>query len=174
QADVLHEICPDHPVTVNLRALRRKFDHFDMAAAVDFVSVESNAAIKTKSAELACDIDILRSLKKSDIQTPDGEVGFWVFEQKAGQVNWQDVNSLVRPGIIRLFTYQLISRGACGVLYYRWRQPRIGNEKFFGAVLPHHLNGNDRVFKEISQVGEELKLLAPALKGTRVKADVCM
>ena len=43
QADVLHELCPDHPVTVNLRALHRKFDHFDMADAVDFVSVESNA-----------------------------------------------------------------------------------------------------------------------------------
>ena len=135
QADVLHEICPDLPVTVNLRALHRKFDHFDMAAAVDFVSVESNAAIKTKSSELACDIDILRSLKKSDIKTPDGDCGFWVIEQKAGQVNWQDVNSLVRPGVIRLFTYQLISRGACGVLYYRWRQSRIGNEKFSGALL---------------------------------------
>lgn len=174
QADVLHEFCPDHPVTVNLRALHSKFDHFDMADAVDFVSVDSNPAIKTKSSELACDIDILRSLKKSKIKTPDGDCGFWVIEQKAGQVNWQDVNSLVRPGIIRLFTYQLVSRGACGVLYYRWRQPRIGNEKFYGAVLSHHLEGNDRVFKEISQVGEELRLLAPALQDTRVKADVCI
>ena len=174
QADVLHEICPDHPVTVNLRALQRKFDHFDMAAAVDFVSVETNAAIKTKSAELACDIDILRSLKKSDIKTPDGDCGFWVIEQKAGQVNWQDVNSLVRPGVIRLFTYQLISRGASGVLYYHWRQSRIGNEKFFGALLPHHLEGNTRVFKEISQIGEELKLLAPAIKDTKVVAEACI
>jgi len=174
QAEVLHEHCPNVPVTVNLRALSRKFDHFDMASVVDFVSVESNAAIKSKSAELACDIDILRSLKKSDIRTPDGDVGFWVIEQKAGQVNWQDVNSLVRPGIIRLFTYQLISRGACGVLYYRWRQPRIGNEKFFGAVLPHHLEGNTRVFREVSQIGEELKMLAPALKDTKVVADACV
>jgi beta-galactosidase len=174
QADVLHEICPDHPVTVNLRALRRKFDHFDMAAAVDFVSVESNAAIKTKSSELACDIDILRSLKKSDIKTPDGDCSFWVIEQKAGQVNWQDVNSLVRPGVIRLFTYQLIARGACGVFYYRWRQSRIGNGKFSGAVLPHHLEGNTRVFKEISQIGEELKLLAPAIKDTRIVSDACI
>ena len=174
QADVLHDNCPDLPVTVNLRALHRKFDHFDMAAAVDFVSVESNAAIKSKSSELACDIDILRSLKKSDIKTPDGDCGFWVIEQKAGQVNWQDVNSLVRPGVIRLFTYQLISRGACGVFYYRWRQPRIGNEKFSGAVLPHHLEGNTRVFKEISQIGEELKLLAPAIKDTKIVADACI
>jgi beta-galactosidase len=174
QADVLHELSPDHPVTVNLRALTRKFDHFDMAGVVDFVSMESNAAIKSKCAELSCDIDIVRSLKKSDIKMPDGDCGFWVIEQKAGQVNWQDVNSLVRPGLVRLFTYQLISRGASGVLYYHWRQPRIGSEKFYGALLPHHLEGNDRVFKEISQIGEELKMLAPALKDTKVVADVCI
>jgi len=174
QADVLHEICPDHPVTVNLRALTRKFDHFDMANVVDFVSIESNAAIKTKSTELACDIDILRSLKKTDIKTPDSDCGFWVIEQKAGQVNWQEVNSLVRPGVIRLFTYQLISRGACGVFFYHWRQPRIGNDKFFGAVLPHHLEENTRIFKEISQIGEELKLLAPAIKDTKIVADACI
>ena len=141
QAEVLRELCPDHPVTVNLRALLRKFDHFDMAEVVDFVSVVTDAAIKAKSSELACDIDFLRSLKKQNIRTPDGDNGFWVIEQKAGQVNWQDVNSLVRPGVLRLFTYQLISRGASGVLYYQWRQSRLGNEKFFGAVLPHHLGG---------------------------------
>lgn len=174
QADVLHELCPAHSVTTNLRALRRRFDHFDMAEVVDFVSVDSNAAIKTKSAELAGEIDALRSLKKDNIRTPDGDYGFWVIEQKAGQVNWQDVNTLVRPGVIRLFTYQLISRGASGVLFYRWRQPRIGSEKFFGAVLPHHLHENNRVFKEISQMGEEIKLLAPTLKGTKVVAEACI
>src|SRR5262249_20628843 len=174
QAEVLREITPDVPLTTNLRALQRRFDHFDIAKGVDFVSVEGHAAIKSKGARLACDIDILRSLKKSDIRTPDGDQGFWVIEQKAGQVNWQDVNSLVRPGVIRLFTYQLLSRGACGVLYYRWRQPRIGNERFSGAVLPHHVQLNGRTFREISQIGEELKLLAPALKGSKVVTEACI
>jgi beta-galactosidase len=73
-----------------------------------------------------------------------------------------------------MFTYQLISRGASGVLFYHWRQPRIGNEKFYGAILPHHLEGTDRTFKEISQIGEELKLLAPALQGSTVDAEVCI
>ena len=174
QADVLRELTPKVPITTNLRALERRFDHFDVAKAMDFVSIESKAAIKSRAAELACDIDFLRSLKKDNIRTPDGDCGFWVIEQKAGQVNWQDVNSLVRPGVLRLFSYQLLSRGASGVLYYHWRQPRIGNEKFFGAVLPHHIQTDSRVFKEISQIGEELKLLAPAIKGTRVVAEACI
>jgi beta-galactosidase len=174
QVDLLHELTPNCPVTTNLRALRRGFDHFDVAQALDFVAVDSNATIKTKSSELACELDMMRSLKKTDVKTPDGEDGFWVIEQKAGQVNWQEVNSLVRPQVVRLFTYQLISRGATGVLYFRWRQSRIGSEKFYGAVLPHNGRKDSRTYKEISQLGDEMKLLAPALKGTKVVADVCI
>jgi beta-galactosidase len=174
QADLLHEKCPHHPVTVTMRAFLRQFDHFDMADVVDFVSIESDVVTKSKTAELACDIDLLRSLKKTGIRTPDGDCGFWAMEQKVGQVNWQDVNSLIQPGLIRLFTYQVLSRGASGIVYFRWRQPRIGSEKFYGAILPHHIEGNNRVFMEISQIGEELKLLASALKDTKVVSEVCI
>lgn len=174
QADLLRELSPDHPVTTNLRPLRHKFDHFDMAEALDFVSVESVAAIRSHSAELACDIDILRSLKKDGVKSPDGSQGFWVMEYKAGNVNWQEVNSLVRPGVLRMFTYQLISRGADAILFFRWRQPRFGSEVFHGAVLPHSGRKDSRIYKEVAQLGEELKLIAPALQGTRVKPEVCI
>jgi beta-galactosidase len=174
QADLLHEITPQAPVTTNLRALRHRFDHFDLANAIDFVSIESTSAIKPKSADLACEIDMLRSLKKDGVRAPDEDNGFWVMEQKAGNVSWQEVNSLIRPGHLRLFTYQLFSRGASAVLFFRWRQPRIGSEKFHGAVMPHRMHKDARIYKEISQIGEELKMLAPALKGSRVAPEVCI
>jgi beta-galactosidase len=174
QAEILRRITPDRPITTNLRALRHRFDHFDLASVLDFVSIESTAAIKAKPAEIACEIDMLRSLKKQDIKTPDGDKGFWVMEQKAGNVTWQEVNSLVRPGVLRMFTYQLVSRGATAILFFRWRQPRFGSEKFHGAVLPHNLEGSRRVFNEVSQIGEELKILAPSLKDTRVVAQACI
>lgn len=174
QADLLRELTPHLPLTTNLRPLLHRFDHFDLAEVLDFVSIESTGAIRAKPAEAACEIDMLRSLKKSDIRTPDGEPGFWVIEQKAGQVTWQDVNSLVRPGMLRMFTYQLISRGASAILFFRWRQPRFGPEKFHGAVLPHHIRKENRTYREVAQLGEELKLLAPAIKGTRVVAETCI
>jgi beta-galactosidase len=174
QADLLRELTPGLPVTNNLRALWRAFDHFDMAELLDFVSLDSNATIKSKSAELACEIDMMRSLKKQNVRTPDGDCGFWVIEQKAGNVNWQEINSLVRPGVVRLFTHQLISRGACGVLYFLWRQPRIGSEKFYGGVLSHDGSPETRAYREIKQIGHEIKSLAPVLKNTRVVADVCI
>ena len=75
-ASVTFHTLANPPVTATMRAFVRKFDHFDMADAVDFVSIESNVATQTKAAELACDVDMLRSLKKSDIKTPDGDGGF--------------------------------------------------------------------------------------------------
>jgi beta-galactosidase len=174
QADLLRELTPGIPVTHNLRALTRQFDHFDVAEVLDFVSIDCFATVESKASEIACDIDKLRSLKKSGIKAPDDECGFWAIEQKAGHVNWREVNSLVRPGVVRLFTYQVLSRGASGVLYFFWRQPRIGSEKFYGGVLTHDGRGDNRVYNEISQIGEEIKLLAPALKGTCVKAETCI
>ena len=136
--------------------------------------MDSNATIKSKSAELAGEIDMMRSLKKSNIKTPDDDCGFWVIEQKAGNVDWQDVNSLVRPGVVRLFTYQLISRGAGGVLYFLWRQPRIGSEKFYGGVLTHDGRATNRTYQEIREIGREMKRLAPVLRGSRVVAEACI
>lgn len=174
QADILRAATPDKPVTTNLRPLKHRFDHFDLAERLDFVAIESTAAIKSRPSDIACEIDMLRSLKKTGIRAPDGEAGFWVIEQKAGHVNWQEVNSLVRPGVLRMFSYQLVSRGATALMFFRWRQPRIGNEKFHGAVLPHHVEGSRRIYNEISQLGEELKIIAPSLKDTRVHAEACI
>jgi beta-galactosidase len=76
--------------------------------------------------------------------------------------------------VVRLFTFQSISRGANGVLYFFWRQPRIGPEKFYGGILTHTGRGDNRVFQEISQIGEEVQRLEAVLKGTKVVAEACI
>lgn len=169
QADLLREITPKTPVTTTLRPYAVQIDHFDLADAIDFVAMDSDAAVGHKSAENAMTIDIARSLKKG------GEAeGFWVMEQKAGNVAWAEANSLVRPGVVRLFSYQLLSRGATGLLYFYWRMPRIGPEKFYGGVLTHDGLAKNRMFQEVMQVGTELQTLTPMLAGTQVQADVAI
>lgn len=174
QADLLHELTPKCPVTTNLKPLVHKFDHFDLAEVLDFVAAESASVVRAKSAEAACEIDMLRSLKKTGIRAPDCASGFWVIEHKAGNVSWNDVNSLVRPGVLRMFTYQLVSRGADAILFFRWRQSRIGTEQFHGAVMPHRRCKENPIFREVSQLGEEMKLLAPVIKDTQVAAEACI
>jgi beta-galactosidase len=169
QADLLREITPKTPVTTTIRPYAVQIDHFDLADAIDFVAMDSDAAVGHKSAENAMTIDIARSLKKG------GEAeGFWVMEQKAGNVAWAEANSLVRPGVVRLFSYQLLSRGATGLLYFYWRMPRIGPEKFYGGVLTHDGLAKNRMFQEVMQVGTELQTLTPMLAGTQVQADVAI
>ena len=175
QADVLHELTPQCPVTTNLRPLRASLRSL-RSGGERLISSPSKAPPPSRPnrpswpAKLTC---CARS-RRPDIRTPDGDTGFWVMEQKAGNVAWQDVNSLVRPGVLRMFTYQLVSRGATAILFFRWRQPRFGSEKFHGAVLPHTARTDSRVFKEVAQLGDEMKLLAPALKGTHVQAETCI
>ena len=173
QASLLKELTPGIPVTSNLRALSRHFDHFDAAEGLDFVGLDSYATIKSKVIENAMDLDMVRSLKKDAVMMPGGGSGFWVMEQKAGNVNWQDVNSLVRPDVVRLFTYQAIARGADAILYFLWRQPRIGSEKFYGGILNHAGRGDNRIYREICQIGEEMKKLGPGIAGSKVVSDVC-
>ncbi len=65
QADLIKSLTPNIPVTTNLRALSRNFDHFDMADVLDFVSLDSYATIKSKPAENAYEVDMMRSLKRA-------------------------------------------------------------------------------------------------------------
>ena len=62
-----------------------RFDHFDLAEAIDFVSIESTAAIKAKPSEIACEIDMLRSLKKEDIKHAGRRHGILGDGAKGGQ-----------------------------------------------------------------------------------------
>lgn len=174
QADLLHELTPKIPVTTTIRAFGAEVDHFDLAEVIDFVSVDSHAAIGEMAAQNAMGIDLLRCLKRENVRSPGGGNGFWVMEQKAGSISWQDVNATVRPGVVRMFTYQLISRGADGVCYFYWRQPRIGPEKFYGGVLTHKGDGENRMYEEICQIGEEIKRLEPMIEGSHVPAEACI
>ena len=60
------------------------------------------------------------------------------------------------------------------MLYFLWRQPRIGSEKFYGGVLTHDGRGENRGYQEIKEIGQELKRLGPVLKDTKVSAEVCI
>ncbi|MDA7916307.1 beta-galactosidase [Verrucomicrobia bacterium] len=174
QAELLHELHPALPVTTTIRPFATEIDQFDLADAVDFVAVDSPAPKGEKSAEVAMGIDLMRCLKKDGIKTPGDTGGFWVMEQKAGSASWQDISHVARPGEVRVFTYQLISRGANGVNYFYWRQPRVGPEKYYGGVLNHKGDGDNRMYREIQEITGELEKLAPRLKDTEVVAETCI
>ena len=77
-----------------------------------------------------------------------------------------------RPGIMRLCSLQAVARGADGIMFFQWRQSKVGAEKHHSGMLPH--GGTDtRVWREVKALGNELPKLNPILN-SRVKADVAI
>jgi beta-galactosidase len=83
------------------------------------------------------------------------------------------VNVAKAPGQMRMWSYQAIARGADGVMFFQWRQSRAGAEKFHSAMVPHGPPEKSPVWREVKQLGQELRGL-DAVCGTRIKADVAI
>src|SRR6266536_3222877 len=84
QADILHELTPECPVTTNLRALIHRFDHFDLAETLDFVSIESTAAIKANPAKKAGEFNLSGRSKKEASGHPTATPAFGSLSRRLG------------------------------------------------------------------------------------------
>lgn len=62
---------------------------------------------------------------------------FWIMEQQCGNVNWAVYNTGVRPGTVRLWTYQALAAGAEAVVYFRWRAGLYAQEQMHSGLLRH-------------------------------------
>ena len=97
-----------------------------------------------------------------------------LMEQTPSSQNWQPVNALKRPGVLRLWSYLAVAHGADTVMYFQWRRGRGGCEMFHGAVVEHGGTSSTRVFREVSELGAELERLGSAVIGGRTPARVAV
>jgi beta-galactosidase len=110
--------------------------------------------------------DLNRGLK-------DGQP-FMLIEQTPSSQNWQPVNALKRPGMLRLWSYLAVAHGAETVMYFQWRRSRGGSEKFHGAVVEHGGRADTRVFREVAALGAELAQLGDTTLGATTPAQVAV
>jgi len=59
-----------------------------------------------------------------------------------------------------LSSMQFLAHGSDSVMYFQWRKSRGSSEKFHGAVVDHDQSPQNRVFKEVAQVGKALEKLS--------------
>jgi beta-galactosidase len=75
---------------------------------------------------------------------------------------------------MRLWSLQALARGADGVMFFQWRASRAGAEKFHGGMVPHGGTEEARVWREVVELGAELRQL-DGLRDARTPAEVaCM
>ncbi|MDN4612828.1 beta-galactosidase [Leifsonia sp. F6_8S_P_1B] len=157
------------PVTTNFMGFFKPADYWAWAQEVDVVSDDSypDPADPRSPVYAAMQRDLMRSL--------GGGAPWLLMEQSPGAVNWRERNAAKLPGQMRAWSYQSIARGADGILFFQWRQAVAGAEKFHSGMVPH--GGTDtRVFREVEQLGGELRALStrPGLLGARVPAQVAI
>lgn len=164
ERDVLRSITPDIPITTNLMAAYKPLDYRQWAKELDVVSWDCYPNPNHAPGDIAFMHDLMRGVK-------DGQP-FLLMEQTPSSQNWQAVNALKRPGVLRLWSYLAVAHGADSVMYFQWRRGRGGCEKLHGAVIEHSGREDTRVFREVSQLGAELRRLGDAVIGAAVEARV--
>ena len=60
---------------------------------------------------------------------------FGVMELQPGQVNWGKVNPLPQPGVVRAWIFRAFAAGSQLIGVYRYRQPLLGGELYYQAIV---------------------------------------
>lgn len=166
ERDVIKKHTPDTPVTTNLMGLYPELDYFKWGREMDVVSWDNYPSIDTPVSLTAMTHDLMRGLKSGQ--------PFMLMEQTPSQQNWQPYNSLKRPGVMRLWSYQAVAHGADTVMFFQLRRSRGATEKYHGAVIEHVGHEHTRVFRESAHLGNELQQLEDQLIDATVDAKVAI
>ncbi|MBM7603865.1 beta-galactosidase [Metabacillus crassostreae] len=173
----LRELTPNIPITTNFMADTfdlipfQALDYSKFAKHLDVVSWDAYPAWHNdweSTAELAMKVGFINDLYRSLKQQP-----FLLMESTPSGVNWHEVNKAKRPGMHLLSSMQMVSHGSDSVLYFQWRKSRGSSEKFHGAVVDHDNSSENRVFKEVAQVGQTLEKLSDVV-GTNRPSEVAV
>jgi beta-galactosidase len=166
ERDAIKAYSGDVPVTTNMMGAYLDLDYRAWAPEVDVISWDCYPAPNADPADIAFGHDLNRGLK-------DGQP-FLLMEQTPSSQNWQPVNALKRPDVLRLWSFLAVAHGADSVMYFQWRRGRGGAEKLHGAVLEHAGDPGARVFREVAALGEELGRLGHRIVGARSRARVAL
>jgi beta-galactosidase len=166
ERDALKSVTPKIPVTTNLMGFYLDLDYHKWAKEMDFVSWDNYPSPNTPPSYVAMTHALMRGCK-------DG-LPFVLMEQTPSVTNWQPYNSLKRPGVMRLWSYQAVAHGSDTILFFQMRRSRGCCEKFHGAIIDHCGNENTRVFRETAALGAELDKIGPAFLGSEVKSRIAI
>lgn len=164
--DAIKAHTPDVPVTTNMMGTYKELDYFKWAKHLDVVSWDSYPSLDTPVSYTAMVHDLMRGLKHGQ--------PFMLMEQTPSQQNWQPYNSLKRPGVMRLWSYQAVARGADTVMFFQLRRSIGACEKYHGAVIEHVGHEHTRVFRECAELGRELSALGDQLLDAAVNTKVAI
>ncbi|MFF3865859.1 beta-galactosidase [Micromonospora sp. NPDC001898] len=196
QRDLLRAANPAVPVTTNyVLGDWVPVDHARWAAEVDLVAVDHYPSAVDGGAEeqTALAADLARGWARHGARlrtvtgpgaTADGGAGGRSPGDAAGGAAWllmESAPNLIytagrmhtkEPGRMARHSLAHVARGSRGAMYFQWRAPAGGAERFHSALVPH-AGPDSRVFREAVALGEALERVAEA-DGATVEASVAI
>jgi len=169
---IRNEIAPlreysDRPVTTNYMWFFDGLDYNKISKDLDIISWDayprwhnSYETVWDTAAQTAFNHSLMRSFKRGQ--------PFMLMESTPSQVNWMPYNKLKRPGMHALACLQTIACGSDTIQYFQFRAGRGSFEQHHGAVVNHTGRDDTRTFREVSEVGQLLKTLAPVAGSSSV------
>ncbi len=164
--DAIKKITPEIPITTNLMRLYKELDYFKWAKQMDFISWDNYPQPTSSAAETSFAHDLMRGI--------GGQNSFVLMEQTPSVTNWHPFNRLKRPGVMRLLSYQAAAHGADAIQFFQIRRSIGACEKYHGAVIDHAGREDTRVFREVTQLGEELSKLGDVFLEGRTPAQTAI
>ena len=165
--EAVKKYTPDVPVTTNLmEGAYKALDYRKWGKFMDFISWDNYPSNEDSFSRIAFSHDLMRGVG-------DGKP-FVLMEQTPSAQNWQPVNTLKRPGVMRLWSYQAVAHGADAVLFFQLKRSIGSCEKYHGAVIDHAGHENTRVFREVAELGAELDKLGGEILGASGAAEVAL
>lgn len=165
--EAVKKYTPDIPVTTNLmEGTYKALDYQKWGGYMDFISWDNYPSNEDSFSRIAFNHDLMRGVGNGK--------PFVLMEQTPSAQNWQPVNSLKRPGVMRLWSYQAVAHGADAVLFFQLKRSIGSCEKYHGAVIDHAGHENTRVFREVAELGKELDKLGGEILGASGAAEVAL
>lgn len=166
ERDILRRHTPDLPIVTNFMRFYKNNDYWAWAAEEDAAALDIYPDPREADAHVAAalNFDLMRSLRNGQ--------PWLVMEQATAAVSQWSVNVSKLPGKMRLGSYQAVAQGADSILFFQWRQAKGGTERYHSGMV-NHAGPNTRVFREVCQLGQELKGLG-GITGTRSAAKVAI
>ena len=172
ESEPLRRITPHVPVTTNLMMGGfTDVDYYKLADACDVVSWDSYPSYHDRSDDWlgplgAVWTSFIHSQRRAMKDKP-----FLLMESAPAMQNYKPVCKLKRPGLHAVEALQAVGHGSDSVLYFQWRKSRGGVEKFHGAVVDHYASEDNRVFREVADLGRILAKL-DGVVGTNAQPEV--